>query len=480
MMIMKFQHKSLKNTFQFNNWVLGSLVVLITLNFTSCESFLSQTSTNDVADEDMFNDAASLESARIGMYNSLQNQYYYGGFFPLMADAYSDNGATGGYDNLDLDELGYKEATPNNIYIENCWIAMYNTIYNCNQIITNIDNINDPLLSEELRNDIKGEALTVRALAHFDLLRMFGEHWDNTSTFGIPVVKEILSPETTIGRNTVAETYDAIINDLTTAEGLLSNDDLRFDPPALKGPQFITKTACQALLARVHQYHFDYINADYYASLVILEGFASLSDAASYAENYTTKFATEAIFELAFNGQDKSQFNALTFARPDALRSEVSFLAAEDLSAFFSTRTDDVRAGLVDFENNDVSIEPDGRTQKYRGEVFQDNSAYVIRYAEMLLILGETGGFAGGPIMLNDLRAARGMSNATPADEAEYIALLVDERRAELNFEGHRYFDLAHFGLVESVLGEEVMPCFPIPGREINASGGLLIQYPGY
>ena len=98
----------------------------------------------------------------------------------------------------------------------------------------------------------------------------------------------------------------------------------------------------------------------------------------------------------------------------------------------------------------------------------------------MLLILGETGGFAGGPIMLNDLRAARGMANATPADEAEYIALLVDERRAELNFEGHRYFDLAHFGLVESVLGEEVMPCFPIPGREINASGGLLIQYPGY
>ena len=145
MMIMKFQHKSLKNSFQFNNWVLGSLVILITLNFTSCESFLSQTSTNDVADEDMFNDAASLESARIGMYNSLQNQYYYGGFFPLMADAYSDNGATGGYDNLDLDELGYKEATPNNIYIENCWIAMYNTIYNCNQIITNIDNINDPL-----------------------------------------------------------------------------------------------------------------------------------------------------------------------------------------------------------------------------------------------------------------------------------------------------------------------------------------------
>ena len=146
------------------------------------------------------------------------------------------------------DEFGLKALTASNIYVENCWIAIYNTIYTANQIITNIDGISDPLLSEELRNDIKGEALTIRALAHFDLLRMWGEHWDITSPLGIPVVTSILSiDDAAIPRNTVVETYDAILTDLLIAESILSDDDLRFDEPTFKGTQFISKTACQAL-----------------------------------------------------------------------------------------------------------------------------------------------------------------------------------------------------------------------------------------
>jgi len=456
------------------------LALLVMSVFTSCENFLSQTSTNDVADADMFADAASLESARIGMYNSLQNQYYYGGFYQLIADAYSDNGATGGYDNLDLDELGYKLATPNNIYLENCWIAIYNTIYTANQILENIDDINDPLLSDELRNDITGEALTVRAMAHLDVLRMFGEHWDNSSSLGIPIVASVLSPDDIVGRSTVAATYDAILNDLLTAETLLSNDDLRFDPPSFKGAQFITKTACQGFLARTYQYRNDNANAVMYAQKVLTEGFATLMGADEFTDIYNTKFSAESIFELAFNGQDKSQFNALTYARPDALRSEVSFLANADLATFYEDRTGDNRAALIDFINNDVSIEPDGRTQKYRGEVFQDNSAFILRYAEILLILAEGTAFPGGVLFLNDLRAARGMLPIAIVSAGEFKVALMDERRSELNFEGHRYFDLAHFGMVTDELGEGVLPCLPIPGREIGASGGAIVQYPGY
>ena len=78
-------------------------LIVVTGVLSSCEGFLSRNSTMDVAKEDMFSDAASLESARIGLYNTLQNQYYYGGYYQMVIDAYSDNGATGGYDNLDLD-----------------------------------------------------------------------------------------------------------------------------------------------------------------------------------------------------------------------------------------------------------------------------------------------------------------------------------------------------------------------------------------
>lgn len=447
---------------------------------SSCEGFLSQTSSIDVADEDMFTDAASLESARIGLYNSLQNQYYYGGYYQLVADAYSDNGATGGYDNLDLDELGYKVASADNIYISNIWTAIYNTIYTANQILSQVDAIEDETLSDAVRNDIKGEALAIRAMAHFDLLRMFGEHWNPSSDWGIPVVTEILSTDVQRGRNTVGETYDAIINDLLAAEELLSDDDPRYEEGVFKGPQFMTNTACTALLARVYRAQGDMENAMLYAEEVIDSGFASLLPVVSYGDIYSTKFSAEAIFELSFNAQDKSLFNALTYAREDALRSEVSFLAAESLNEFFSLRPGDVRAELVDFENNDVSIEPDGRTQKYRGEVFQDNSAYIIRIAEMYCIKAEAMGFPDGQYVLGDLSSDRGYSFPVITTEFEFREALMNERRAELNFEGDRYFDLAHFEMVDEVLGDDVLPCLPIPNREIGASGGLLVQYPGY
>lgn len=459
-------------------------VILITTLLSSCKKFLDQTSPNDVAQENMFQDANSLESARIGMYNTLQNVYYYGGYFPLMVDAYSDNGATGGYDSPDVNELGDKTLTSANIYVQNTWIAVYNTVYTANQILANIDAIDDPTLSDEIRNDIKGEALAIRALAHFDLLRMFGEHWNLTSEYGIPVVKQVVEPTELIGRSSVEDSYDAIIADLVEAEGLIQNEDFRADPATFKGAMFMTRNAVNALLARVYLYKKDFVQAAGYATDVIDAGYASLLDAGNFNQIYTSKLSAEAVFELVFNGQDRSQYNAATYARPDALRSEVLFLAAEDLRFFFESRPGDPRGSLVDFINNDLSIEPDGRTQKYRGEDFQDNDALVIRIAEMYLIRAEAKGLQGGGLDdLNLIRENRGLPGYVAEDfdvPGLYELAVADERRAELNFEGHRYFDLARMEQVEEILGEAVLPVFPIPLREVTATNGIITQYPGY
>ena len=242
----------------------------------------------------------------------------------------------------------------------------------------------------------------------------------------------------------------------------------------------MTRTACTALLARVYRAKFNMPLALAKAQEVLTTGFASVIPGGQVGDIYNTRFSQESIFELAFNAQDKSQFNALTYAREDALRSEISFLAAEDLKTFFSERFGDVRASLVDFESNDVSIEPDGRTQKYRGEVFQDNSAFIIRAAEMQLIVAEAGEFPGGLSDLWSLQVNRGVDSSDVSGNDEFLQAIMEERRAELNFEGDRYFDLAHFGKVDEVLGDDVLPCLPIPNREINASGGILEQYPGY
>jgi hypothetical protein len=198
---------------------------------------------------------------------------------------------------------------------------------------------------------------------------------------------------------------------------------------------------------------------------------------------YTDKETQESVFELVFDLQNQSAYNALTYVRDDALRSDVAFLAAAGLNDFFSSRSDDKRWALVDFKNVDVSIQPDGRTQKYRGEQTKDNSAYIIRLAEVYLIRAEARGRTTGLADLNTIRESRGMEDLTsddvPTDE-DFLNAVLDERRAELNFEGHRLFDLARTDKIGEVLGDDVNPIMPIPQREIDGTNNIVVQNPGY
>lgn len=449
-------------------------VALVTCVFllSGCNKLLDLTSPNEVGDDDVFNSVAGLRNARIGMYNTMQVRDYYGAYFPLLAEAYTDNGTTGGYDVIDLNEIAARSLTPSNIFITQGYNAIYNTIYTANKIIENIDNVPD--VDEAEKNMILGEALFVRGMSHFDLLRFWGEHWDMTSSYGISIVTTTGNGSNAVPRSTVEESYIQIMDDLHTAEDLVTEDI---------GNQYISPGAIQALLARVHLYHGDMDEATEYAMLVIDNGAYSLLPAGEVGKIYSDRLTAESVFELKFEAQNQSFYNAATYLRDDALRPDILFMAGSDLNTMFESRPGDTRAALVDFINNDVSIEPDGRSQKYRGEIAKDNSAFVLRLAEMYLINAEALGRVEGLTYLNDLRTARGLDALSPGDVPDadtYLSAILDERRAELNFEGHRLFDLARTGLVETYLGEGVNAIMPIPQREIAATNGVVEQNPGY
>lgn len=448
------------------------IIILFTISLTSCKKILDTVSPNEVADGDVFKNVQGLRNARIGMYATLESQDYYGANYPLLAECYTDNGTTGGYDVIDLNDIAARTVQPSNIYVEGMYISIYNTIYTANKIINNIDKVKVDDADE--KSNIKGEAFFVRGMAEFDLLRMFGQHWDKTSKYGISIVTTSDAPKTPVARSTVEESYTQIINDLQEASNDLTTNN---------GTQYISPAAAKALLARVYLYHGDKTQAAAMATDVIDDGTYSLLDAGSFTQIYTKKLSSESVFELVFDLQHPSFYNTETYLRDDALRSDVLFLANADLNTFFQGRPDDARAQLVDYANVDVSIQPDGRTQKYRGEATKDNSAYVIRLAEMYLIRAEAKGRTAGRADLNTLREARGMADLTTGDvssDAKFLNAVLDERRAELNFEGHRLFDLARTGKVSSVLGEGVQPIMPIPQREIAATNNVVEQNPGY
>ena len=460
---------SLKNKISY--LIIGTLF-LGTMTISSCK-FLELDPIDGVSEANVFTTPDGFQSARIGMYAALGNENYYGGTFPLALEAHSDNGSNGGYAVAAYNELGtLKAVTPNNIVVEKMWLAMYSPINIANQILANIDNIRDSSFIKGKKDNIKAEALFVRALCHFDALRTWGEHWDNTSALGIPVVTTPQTFDKVVARSSVSDTYKAIVTDLLAAQTLIKGTD----------KTFVNVTAVNALLARVYLYSKNNSEAATLAEQIIKDaGTSPFFGAADYDKIFTTKQSKESIFELAFTTQSRSVFNQLSYVRPEAIRSEVVFLASADLNDFFKKRTNDVRARLVNFTDVDPSISPDGRSEKYRGEQTRDNPAYVLRLAEQFLIAAEAVGKTKGIVYLNAIRGSRGMSILPGAiTEAVYAKAIADERRAELNMEGHRYFDLARTGQVQDVMGKDVKSNLPIPTREITATNGGLLQNKGY
>jgi len=450
-----------------------AIAAFLSLCLPGCTK-LNQVSPTSVPASNMFKDTTSLQEALTGLYSTLESENYYGGFYPLFADLNSDNGIAGGYNNSSLNEFGYYSVTTTNVYLQGMYIAMYYSIANANAIIANVGSV--PHITPQQLKSVKGQALAIRALVHFDLLRAFGYHWDASSPYGIPVVLTVQSAEDVVARSTVAASYAAILADLNSASALLAGQTGR-------NANYINPAIVNALLARVYLYQKDYADAAKYATLVINDGAFALADKNSFPSIYTSKLGKESILELPFNQQNPSFYNALTYARPDADATEVLFIASEDLKDFLVARNGDLRINLLDTAS--ANFQPDARTLKYASDITQkDNSAYVIRIAEMYMIRAEALGRTAGLADLNMIRVNRGMAALKPSDvpdDATYAHAISDEDRSEFNFEGHRYFDLARTGQVSSVLGVPASnSCYPIPQHEIDATHGIVVQNPGY
>jgi hypothetical protein len=254
-----------------------------------------------------------------------------------------------------------------------------------------------------------------------------------------------------------------------------------------RNPNYINPAIVNALLARVYLYEKNYTDAAKYATLVINDGAFAVLDQNNFTSIYTSHNSKESVFELPFSQQNQSEYNATTYARPDAASTEVLFILNPNLQQFFEARPGDLRYNLVD------TLNPNGylRTLKYASDIKQkDNSAYVIRISEMYLIRAEALGRSQGLADVNMIRTNRGLAALTSADvpdDATYAQVVADENRAEFNFEGHRYFDLARTGQVVNVLTPLTSltvtianSCYPIPLREISATGGTVVQNPGY
>lgn len=424
------------------------LSVVMVLMF-SCADFTSQQPDHDLTANNVFKSMEDVELYLNGIYASLQSTGYFALAYGTLPDMMSDNLAEG------VESLGtYRslvdwQYVANDANIASIWAAPYSTLNDCNILLANVGRFKETKTGQA--NRLKAQALALRALAHFDLLRYFGQSYDRNSTdLGIPIktVSSLDKPK----RNTVKEVYDQIYADLTDAKSLVANIDVAINSSSDRSR--IDAIGIDAIFARVAYYAKDYTKAISSASSAISSGLglASTADFPSVWANDAV--STEVIWSIAFLPGDGYVAGDVFFA----VNNRVSFKPSQSLLNIYSQNispadpSNDVRYNSY-FSNN-TSLRPNELiVSKYIGrggavdglvnwKAFRMGEMYLIR-AEAQARTGATGAAKTDLQTLLTTRLKQGVTNTYDLSTTNsLIAAILQERRKELFLEGHRWFDL--------------------------------------
>jgi len=256
--------------------ISAACLVLTLWVSAACDDFLDVRPKSEKLERELFETAQGFEDAIYGVYSSLQSTSLCGmdrlwGVPEVLAQNLSCNSSA-------MDALSKYNYTGNSslrLRFSNIWTSAYQSIGYANNILSQLEDKSPSQLP--LYNYYKGEMLAVRALLHFDMLRLFAP--TNQSSTAIPYSKTYSQDITPF--STVAETYNNIISDLKEAESLLSGDEqlIRYPHENTQYHEFLNYRethfnlyAVQALLARVYWMKGDMASAAAYAEKVIGSG----------------------------------------------------------------------------------------------------------------------------------------------------------------------------------------------------------------
>lgn len=416
---------------------------------------------NSIPASEAFKNKDDLERGILGAYNSFQSLSYYGRTYGIFADLAADNLAhPANATAVDYAEVDNNAILPENSAVDGIWSAIYDGLNVVNNVISKVPGI--PGMSENEKNEALGELYFIRALHHFNLTNYFG-------AIPIKITPTIGIGNINVPRDPVDAVYAQIINDLLFAAEHLTSSSQRVRA---------SKGAANALLARVYLYKKDYTNAAAYATKVIEEGTYSLLP--EYADVFASEQTSESIFEIDFTALDRNRIAEYNFPLAENGRGEVA--PSTDMINSYEAGDKRFDATFAYSGNNPYVI-------KYDDLSTGSDNVIVIRLAEMYLIRAEAGAKLQGNITLiwddvNILRNRAGLGTNNTVSYDDVLNYVEKERRHELGFEGHRWFDLVRTGKAVDVLNTVTdinQTLFPIPLSELitNTNTGMY-QNPGY
>jgi len=416
------------------------MVCLLTI--VSCRKFVEvDIPQNELIKSTVFESSKTANAAQLLIYTQMAGEglsYNYFSFYPgLLSDELVDFTAQ----NSTI-ELYTNGVLRNNLAVTETWQVMYKMIFEANAVVEGIDaSIN---LTQDVKKQIKGEALFSRAFLYFYLVNYFGD---------VPLITNTRYKENATSPRTASDKiYSAILADLLEARNLLNENYVGADGLSISTERLRpNKSAATALLARVNLYLKNYGKAIEYSTEVISNEIYHIEP---NLDAVFLKNSPEAIWQLS-NGNTFNTFEGLNYI----LYSYPYYAALSPLLVDAFSANDLRRNQWLGTytEGTDTFYFP----FKYKVQYSPDVTEYVmvLRLAEQYLIRSEAkanlNDISGANQDLNTIRNRAGIPDTLIRTQSALIDAMLKERQRELFTEwGHRWFDLKRTGRIDAVMSK--------------------------
>lgn len=408
-----------------------------------------------------------MEGLIKGAYNRMSSAAYYGRDYFVTNEVRTPNAFSNGNSGRFVTQAQFAYLPSGTFF----WDEAYATIAVANILIgADLSTLEG---DQEYAKHIQGQAYAIRALAHFDLLKTFGQEHTG-GNLGVPYMTVFKGEDNIPSRPTIDENRTMIMSDFQTAFDLMSED--YYD----SSKEFMSKYTAPALESRAAVYFEMWPEAIAAAEEVINSGKYDIVDADNFISSFAVDGAVNSLFEIALSGTDNQGSDSMEYIYRGEAYGDIE--AAPNVLNLYEDG--DVREDVLGMDGEMIR-----NMAKYPD---REANIPVIRYEEVILNYAEalhrqsTPDDAEALIQLNKIPANR---NATP-----YAAInldnILEERRKEFIFEGLYYWDLLRNGMdiekvdtqqniTETIEYGDFRLAYPIPLIELDANSNME-QNPGY
>lgn len=419
---------------------------------SSCEDFLDQQPEQQVSIDEQMSTKAGVLQAYNGIYRDVEA--IFSSKYAVYADALGGNITFSPRLVADADvivpqeiEFAYNfNATPQDLNFDGYYDDWYNVINQVNIILERLNEF--AFFSENELDQLQAELLAIRALSHYQISLLFAQHYGFSSNGSHPGVvyntRTLVAGVDFPSRDTLAENYVLMQNDLDTAISLFNDLQLQ------SGPEYSYFNAINtsALYARIALQMDDWQTAKDLSDFVIQNAGVSLMPTDLYIEEWEKEElpVSEVLMEFTAPRTTEGDVSSTVaeFFRYSSPTNYGRYVASGDLLNLYAE--EDIRKDLFIQENiptfiNGVETDVD----YFFTKKFQDDAGTLfMRLSELYLIRAEANarlGLEGEALTdLNTLRSRAGLSDLTSTENL--LDEIFIERRREMAMEGYLLFDI--------------------------------------